>query len=271
MKMQRAVGALGMIGMTFGALNCGESESPTPATCAEAKDATGAIVDGPQTLFHDNDPAKHWPAYCHNMATENPKEYLSLKEIGSDGNAANYSKFIEYVAGDRADPSHFVVTTKYDRVRIDPIDLTIDIADNTFTRRSAGGVPDRVPQVSRVFDKEVASVPFGVAMQCGRDTGRDEQPKLDARGDDRARANVDLSGLPFRLVTGDYCAQPFLGEAVASASSEYSIVNLSATGISEGNQLVCGRASIDCLPDPAINNITPANRTIQLAYVSQEP
>ena len=136
-----------------------------PATCAEIKAHAPAAVDGDYTLYVGGDAGRPWRAYCARMATA-PAEYLSL--IGTNAG--------QYIAGPTTPGTD--VTTKYSKVRFDPVSLRIDIRDRAFADSQGalnhGGTT-------------VTSMPFGVAMDC-----RGPSSKL-------GFAAIDLTGTAFTL------------------------------------------------------------------------
>jgi hypothetical protein len=264
MKMQRIVGTLGMIGLAFGGTSCLSDEADgqaLPATCKDVKGITGGTADGVQTLFLEHDPAMSWPAYCADMNTASPTEYLDLPSTSALGEVTNYAQYIEYkdVEGKQVG---FLVKTRYDRVRIDPSTLAVDITDIRFATSDSTSLQDTVvPPVSVVFkDTTITHVPFGVAMQCG-------EPR---EGSSRAAtANVSLYDLPFQIAIAQVCAHPTLGSYEADADEEPSRIDVTAKGGYARASTVCARSSIECLPDPAINGLVRGGKTIQLRYVEK--
>src|SRR5690242_20985096 len=63
---------------------------PFPRSCAEVAASKPAATDGDQTLFVDHDSTKQWTAYCIDMASGTPAEYLSLDPSG----AGTWSKLV---------------------------------------------------------------------------------------------------------------------------------------------------------------------------------
>ena len=85
---------------------------------------------------------------------------------------SNYSQFTEGGAWRGTD-----VRTNYTRVRLHPVDLTVDIGDQTFATSTG--------TVRRLDRTDVTSMPYGVAMDCI------------SRSSDTGIANIDLVGTPF--------------------------------------------------------------------------
>lgn len=267
MKKQLAK-TIGLMVIAVGNMNCAGEEQLGPATCKEAKAMYGAITDGPQTLYIDGDKSMPWAAYCTGMASDEPKEFIDLPQFGQNGAPANYSEFgeaptpQEFLTG----PTPFYVQTHYQKVRIDPKDLTIDITNKTFTR-SAITPPDS-DHASVALDQAVGYMPFGTAMQCGDETSGDtEEESIFVT----AKANIDLTGLPFELEYQQLCAVG-ANRAIADALAPNQIINFEARGFSgPGGRPACGRASVRCLPDPAVNGQVGGETTIQLRYVPTTP
>ncbi|MEZ4382857.1 MAG: GON domain-containing protein [Nannocystaceae bacterium] len=163
-----------------------------PATCAELKAAAPEAADGPYTLFIAGDMAKPWTAYCHDMGGS-PREFLTLPRQGEGANVSRYTivnPFPGYMGERRM---------KYQRVRIKPATLRVDIGDTTFTTTSGtatfnGGM--------------VHSVDYGVAMTCigGATT-----------------ANIDLRDTPFDAQADQWCTGGYMpsGKTESPAAQVY--------------------------------------------------
>jgi hypothetical protein len=196
-----ATGCIADAGADLGEEALGEAVDalgpPPPATCQEIRAAHPTAGDGLYTLFVEHDPAKPWKAHCHDMAGT-PAEYLNLKV----GPSVNFS---QYTAGGAVSGTN--VRTRYGKIRIDPETLEVDISDQTFSTSSGSLVHG---------GETVTSMPFGVAMSC------------DAT--DSGVGNIDLTGTPFAVATGEFLQ----GGAGSSGSSVYSsddrVVDLTGGG-----------------------------------------
>ena len=140
-----------------------------PSTCAQVATAAATpLDDGEYLLFVGADSTKPWVAYCLGMSGATPTEYLTLHRTGANG---NYS---QYTAGGSS--LGVSALSSYTKVRIDPVHLSIDSSDQTFSTASGlvhhGGT-------------NVTSMPYGVAMSC------DNQPS--------GVGNIDLRGTPFAV------------------------------------------------------------------------
>ena len=148
-----------------------------PASCLDVRYGNPAATDGEYTLHHDRSSDRPWVAYCHGMATS-PEEYISLSGDGATANQSTMRVF--------GPDGHAAVSTRYERVRIDPRTLMVDVADKTFATSSG------TAQASAGY--EVTSVPFGVAAAC----------TTNAQVTTSGRAIIDLSGTEF-VVTSGFC------------------------------------------------------------------
>lgn len=173
--------------------------------CALVRVLDPAAADGEYPLPVGGDPAQVVSIYCHDMAGE-PREYLTLVEVGPDRN------FSQYTAGGPAPGTD--VRTRFERVRLDLATLVVDGADYTFATSSGQLLHSQQP---------VTELPYAVAMGCWQ-------------GSAVGVGNVDLRGTPF-AVMGSPCVggfQPF-GSTLWSALDQ--VVDISGGGF-------CGWASV---------------------------
>jgi hypothetical protein len=132
-----------------------------PSKCQDVADYLPDAADGEYTLYFNNQPTYRWKAYCANMHTK-PAEYLTLMQ----GDGLNTSM---YASGSKQ------VATKYEKVRIHPETLAIDLADTTFAASSGMVVHSGTT---------LTMMPYGIAMSCT---------------DTPATMNINLRGTQFRL------------------------------------------------------------------------
>lgn len=121
-----------------------------PKTCAEAARGHATPADGDRTLYVDGNDKKPWTAYCVDMDSKSPAAYLTLPQGGAN-------TFSMYRAGGRAIGTD--VVTRFDKLRIDPTTLTIDVTDTTFAISSGS--------LAHVDGTTITEMPLGVAMSCG--------------------------------------------------------------------------------------------------------
>jgi hypothetical protein len=132
-----------------------------PSKCQDIADYIADAKDGEFTLYFHNEPTYRWKAYCANMQTK-PTEYLSL--IKGDGiNTSMYSNGSKQVM------------TAYEKVRIHPESLAIDLGDTTFAASTGMAVHNGTT---------LTMMPFGIAMSCSAAP---------------ATMNINLHGTQFRL------------------------------------------------------------------------
>ncbi|HTJ46210.1 MAG TPA: GON domain-containing protein [Kofleriaceae bacterium] len=271
---KRLMKMFGLMLIAGGSMNCMSGGESGPATCKDAKAAYGVSSDGPQTLYVGGDKTMPWSAFCVGMTGDDPKEYIELPQFSASGKPANFSEFIEsppikasLTASD--DTTTFKVSTQYTKVRIDPVDLTIDITNNKFSPQAtitpAGFDPISIALGGNL---SVGSVPYGVAMECGDDVVHTDPNDPSKLARVTANANIDLTGLPFELADTDLCPGVGGSSAVADSMAPTKIVNFHAQGSSTTDgTMTCGRASVRCLPDPAVNGQVGGQRALQLRYV----
>jgi hypothetical protein len=132
-----------------------------PSTCQEIKDVVTDAKDGEYTLYIQNQPTYRWKAYCADMQSA-PTEYLSIAK----GDGINTSMYAS---------SGKQVTTAFEKVRIHPKTLAIDLGDTTFAASNGVAVHNGTT---------LTMMPYGIAMSCAGAP---------------ATANINLRGTPFRL------------------------------------------------------------------------
>ena len=191
-------------------------EPALPETCADIKIADPWAGDDDYTLYLDGNINKPWTAYCHDMAGT-PREYVTLHNTGAGEN------FSQYTAGGASSGTD--VRTSYTRIRIDPIDLTVDIADQTFAATTGSLIHSGGEQVD--------FMPFGVAMSCDsapsgvanidltRHRARDRQQLLPGWRQRRGRCGIEHRrpgrGLDRRRLLWLHGAEPVPGTTRSTA------------------------------------------------------
>jgi hypothetical protein len=203
--------------------------SDFPSSCTAFRALHGATSDGVYTVYIGGDESKPWDVYCHNMADQ-PAEFLTLPSGGS----ANYS---QYTAGGASMGS--TVITFYEKVRLDPNLLLIDISNQQFSNSMGQLVHSSTSDL-------VTSMPYGVAMDCvmpGLATGV---------------ANVDVRNTPFSIGPNAFVKDSFPAPppGTIAYSENDQVVNVTGGGF-------CGWT----MPAPTVN--PPYNRagTFQLPVI----
>ena len=178
---------------TVGSYTCAVASS-----CAALHDADPGVRDGQYVLYIDQDLARPWAVYCHDMAGT-PTEYLPLVRTGMTSNFSQYEATTDGRTGQD-------IYTRFSHVRIDPDTFVIDVTDRLFAE-STGAV---------LYGQDVVSaMPFGVAMTCDRF--------------DSGLANVDFSGTPFSLTSG-FCSGGFGADGEVTVSADNRVVDMSVLG-----------------------------------------
>ena len=149
------ISALLLAHLTIGCV-AGDNDAPPapavtpiafPRSCEELSASHPDTTDGDFTLYVDGDPNKAWSAYCADLP-DAPKSYVTV-----DPN----NNWSQYVAGGRAPGT--TVTTRFDKIRIDPVTFEVDIHDLSFAV-SDGALTD-------VAGAAVTEMPLGFAKTCG--------------------------------------------------------------------------------------------------------
>jgi hypothetical protein len=198
-----------------------EPSSDPPATCLDVRASDPDAADGEYTLFVERDPDRPWTAYCHDMDGM-PATFLPLRSRDPSANASR----LQVYDGDALAE----VVTFYDRVRIDPRTLYVDIGDQTFTRQSGAAIAED--------GGEVWSMPFGVAAACTADL---DIPTV-------GKASIDLGGTGFAL-DGSFCLRTARDD-VSNAWYSYNRTRVDLEVYAD-NTAECAVASpAPCLVDP---------------------
>jgi hypothetical protein len=130
-----------------------------------------------------------------------PKEYIELVQIGQDDNFSQYT-----VGGDTTGTN---VRTNYQKVRLDPLTLIVDISDQTFST-STGKLTDGAGRTA-------LSLPYAVAMCC---------VWVD---NDCGFANIDLTGTPL-AVNDTFFPRGYLAKGSANYSADNQVVDITGGG-----------------------------------------
>lgn len=209
----------------------GEHQCAFPATCAELLMLLPDTVDGPATLYVGGDPQKPWTAHCHDMAGT-PREYLPLPRQSGLSNTGRYTIVNPWAgySGDRV--------TRFQRVRLNPANLRVDIGDMTFTSGEGAATFNNA---------NVGYVAYGTAMTCiGGSTS----------------AAIDLRDTAFDVQPGLFCTDGFNPNGQTQSPNARVYVN---TG---GGDCGWRAPSADKCPYTPINGgAAGAGEQLQLVYV----
>lgn len=209
------------------------SEEPLryPQTCRELAVNQPGASDGSYTLYLGGDEARPWTAYCKDLGTATPTEYLTLPATSPTSGNGN---FAQYTAGGNAPGSD--VRTIYQRVRLDPLRLLVDIGDRTYASSSGSLLHYRAT---------LTAVPFATAHDCIAGQS--------ATGIGR----IDLTGTPFSVAPDAFELQGDLPGGAATYLAHDQVVTLTGGGL-------CG-SLVPKLPAGG----TAATFTLPLSYATQ--
>jgi hypothetical protein len=143
-----------------------DASAAYPTSCYDVVITSGG-GDGEYTIAPT--PDQVFSVYCYSMATGRPKEYLTLANTGG---SYNFSQFTPGGAWPNT-----TIRTTYNKIRIDPTTLLVDIDDTTFATSTLTG-----PPVSGSPNQWIA---YGVAADCAGISAH------------TGIANIDLTGTPF--------------------------------------------------------------------------
>jgi PKD repeat protein len=203
------------------------SGSCAPATCKAIQDSNPGATDGDYTISPNG---MTFTVYCKNMNTTSPKEYLTLVVTSSSpqippGTLANFSED----AVDNCNGGNCSSLTLWQKVRIIPSTLQVDITDTTFTSATKVGEPNS------------PSFPtfYATARGCGP----------------VGYANINLTGTPFKV---NDTFTNVNGFGTATFSSNDQIVDITGNG-GCGTNAPTGafHAGIDGCPSSVCDGFTP--------------
>lgn len=195
------------------AINCTlDAAACLPRACLDIRSAAlaesgQAPPDGSYTLYVDRNPNRPWTAFCRNLGTPAPSDYLTVVE------ASNFSQLSDGAV---------VTQTNHRRLRIDPVALRIDLLDDRFATTEAGALP---PPGGRLH------LPAGFAefVSPNADDGPPAEARLDLGGTGFVMAESVLADnlAFFCAITNDGAGTPGDGN-VTTVSSDLSWFTLSA-------------------------------------------
>ncbi len=125
---------------------------------------------------YQGDKDKEFDVWVQDLRSNEPKEYLTVKTQN------NYSTIVSdrsyYRGGD--------MKTYYDRVRIDPITLEIDINDTTYSNTQGGPIKH---YANGKYKETWDYCQYGVTKNCNS-----------SKDNNKSMAMVDLTGTPFYVI-----------------------------------------------------------------------
>lgn len=183
-----------------------------PRSCDQVKESHPEAADGAFRLFAESDPTKPWDAFC--VFSTPPATYLPLVNT-TTGN------FSQYTAGGGR-PGNSVRTT-FQRVRIDPDTLLVNVADYAYSL-SAGLIVN--PDGSKITQMN-----YGSAADCVNTNSMS------------GVGNVDLSGTPFAVAPNSFVVSGYIAAGGATYSADSRSVSLRGGGFCGGIAVRSGPAN----------------------------
>ncbi len=222
-----------------GALTIG---TEVPTDCADAETLYGADEDGRYAINPVD--GQRFVVYCDDMGDGSPSTYLELNNTGGPFN------FSSYAAGGAATGT--TIITSFTKLRFDPADLTVDIADLSYADTTGG--PLNHFDSGSSSNLPVTSMPYATAMACsaGIDPGPD------------GTANINLGGTGF-AVDDTWFGLGAIPTGGATITSGGAAVDITANGF-------CGWQQPDPNATPLlVFNPTGSRPVLQLRYANEPP
>lgn len=191
-----ALAALGVVSLALAATPAQATSCYT--SCAEIATARPDAQDGAYTLRRGSQLLE---VYCHDMDGV-PTEYVDLDTSGD-------RNFSQYTAGGASGGAS--VRTVYDKVRLDPVTLRVNVDDRTFASSSG------IVYHGNVWENAVTWMPFGSAMSCL------------GGWDSSGLGNVDLTGTPYYVDSAFY-PNGFLAAGSSTFSEDLQTVDITGGG-----------------------------------------
>ena len=178
-----------------------EGACTLPQSCADMKTLLSSAQDAPlsdqfYTLYYQGTFGSPWQAWCSDMGTDLPLTYLPLAMTHGDHNVFErfgepFQPSITPPTAPRTPYQRRLTRTRYEKVRLDPYTLEIDVTDTRFAQTEV--IQDQEDDLGSF----VRPVPFGVAEGCALQIE-------DASLRQNARGRLDLRNTPFELSDPDW-------------------------------------------------------------------
>ncbi len=158
-----------------------------PRTCQERKEMFQLQTDGTYRVYMEGNKSKPYDIYCDGMATDNPQEYLTLKNLSpvSDHPSYNYSRYSSFYTLDDLEPQDLVSIYSKLKVKVSYDHLAVYDEQDKFVETVGSEV---LAEKTSTIDENTATYKkalFGNARNSTRDS--------------QGEANVNSAGTQFRL------------------------------------------------------------------------
>ncbi|MFC1984301.1 GON domain-containing protein [Chloroflexota bacterium] len=189
-----------------------------PQSAKDIRDMYSALGDDDYTLFYQGKKDQPYEVWVKDLRSDDPKEYLTLPQ-------SNYSS----IPSDKTYYRGQDMRTTYDRIRINPITLTVDKFDTTYSDTVGGPINfyqwSKKPANKRTKTETWNFCYYGGTRNCNGDNDNS-----------KSMARVDLQGTPFAVADDVYWEIGGHGasEGYAKLSQERQFVDIKAANGTSG-------------------------------------
>lgn len=157
-----------------------------PQSAKEIRDMYSALGDDVYTLYYQGKKDQPYQVWIKDLRSNEPKEYLTLSQL-------NYSS----IPSDKTYYRGQDMRTTYDRIRINPVTLTVDKFDTTYSK-TVGGPINFYQWSSKPVNKRTKTETWNFSYYGGTRNCNGNNDN------DKSRARIDLQGTPFAVADDVY-------------------------------------------------------------------
>lgn len=157
-----------------------------PQSAKEIRDMYSALGDDVYTLYYQGKKDQPYQVWIKDLRSNEPKEYLTLSQL-------NYSS----IPSDKTYYRGQDMRTTYDRIRINPVTLTVDKFDTTYSK-TVGGPINFYQWSSKPVNKRTKTETWNFSYYGGTRNCNGNNDN------DKSMARIDLQGTPFAVADDVY-------------------------------------------------------------------
>lgn len=157
-----------------------------PQSAKEIRDMYSALGDDVYTLYYQGKKDQPYQVWIKDLRSNEPKEYLTLSQL-------NYSS----IPSDKTYYRGQDMRTTYDRIRINPVTLTVDKFDTTYSE-TVGGPINFYQWSSKPVNKRTKTETWNFSYYGGTRNCNGNNDN------DKSMARIDLQGTPFAVADDVY-------------------------------------------------------------------
>lgn len=155
-----------------------------PKQAKDLRDMYSAVGDGEYILYYQGNKNQPYQVWVKGMRGNEPKEYITVPP-GNYSSIPSDKTYYRWQSGK-------AMKTTYDRIRINPLTLVVDIHDSTYSTTTGGPISfypwSKKPVKKRTKTETWTFSNYGATKNCN---GKEDNNKSIAR--------VDLRGTPFAV------------------------------------------------------------------------